>query len=1406
MIQRMLATCLITASLLAPTQSEASILPHSPQVTSGEIGEWALAAVPPGPDGRVYAQVSASPELGIAVVFGGLTEHGVDNDTYWMDTGQSENRWDTLDPQSPAPSPRTNAAVAWDSDAHRMLLFGGIEDVNIVDSTVLFGQNFLNDVWALQFDESGEGPPHWEQLFAGSQNPLDAPSRRAAPAAVYDPIGKRLIVHGGNDTLRGQLGSLGELGESLTGARTLHQGLNDVWSFDLATGLWTKLSGGTPRDEPALFQHQAVYDPVSRQVVVTGGTLGRDPYSGDLRYSDRTWSFDLGTNRWTQWLPQGDSPAMAGGAYGYSESLGALVVTRGVVHWQSEIDETPVYALKLGPAGEGAEWTTLPSKGTAFPLLPWKGMGTSGAVAGDTLLVMGGTHLYSSSEGWDHDARLSAFDITSTRWRTLFSDADSMGPTAGTTAVYDSTRRHMLVVGGRGRVGAVWDLDLATGTWSRVVAPGAAPQPDTWDLNLAAAYDTARHRLLVVSGDRVHALSLEGNPMWSVLPTLGDAPALKEASAFYDPVRDRLVLVSGRFTTPYYDYYFGGLQQPDLNDKVFALHLSGTPAWRELPTGGSAPERTGADVAYDASRDRLLLFGGRDPATSNLTADVFELSLTGNGTWRPVSTAGVGPSARAGATVVYDSANERMLVYGGVRSDPATYELSSAGAPTWSKVSTTGDPLGREEPAGIYDAAGSRLVVYGGHTEGNNTDLAGSRDAYALTLGGTAPGPSSAAPQTYAPPGRNPVRGGTWSTLGPPGARTIPVALSPQFDLDRTIYAGTVNTQKTQNAAAGLYVSRDAGATWQPSGGDIRGAAVLRIAPSPADANVAYAATRGAESGVGVYVSHDRGATWMGASTGLPPGAYYALATNPGDSTVAWAGSNRGGLYRTLDSGESWEPFGFEDEWVYGLTAIPRPDGARLLAATRNLSSDMHGSGRVFLSDDLGETWDLVYSNEDFVTYGFAYDPSDPSRVLLSSGNGVWRSEDGGRAWELLEYKAIQAAGLAFDPTSNGEVVYAAGVAYAINFGGFAGGELSPAQTPGFFRSTDGGKTWTKLAGTPQEEDFGSVAVDSGGKFVIASSLESGPYVSENGGAFLRRATGFKQFVTTSVAIDAANPNHLVAATEYDGVRVSDDAGQTWKQFKAPDGQPFWYAAASPIDSGRVLGGNYSSLYKSENGGRTWTTMGLEGYPGFYHRQPGGIAFHPTDENTWYVSMSDGRVAATHDNGQSFTYGSVGGYGICAIPLALSPAAPNTLLVGDVCGRGVLRSDDGGDTWQSSSVGLDDGNVSALAFHPTDPNLVWAGTLHRGVYRSDDGGRTWRSARAGLGYRYVRFLTVDPQGRLYAAVQNGGVFESDDGGTSWTKITEGLTGRDVLHVLAGKQGGVFAATNGAGVSALSPTA
>jgi hypothetical protein len=292
------------------------------------------------------------------------------------------------------------------------------------------------------------------------------------------------------------------------------------------------------------------------------------------------------------------------------------------------------------------------------------------------------------------------------------------GSRDGQSMVFDPVRRRLIVFGGFVAPGPdcctppyvyandLWSIPVdGPPAWSRLTPGGGTPAPRS---GAAAIYDPVRDRMIVFGGSDGYgngqadtwALSLSGAPTWTQLASCPAGQA--HPAAIYDPIRDRLVVLSDR-------HYQG-------NNDVWALTL-GSGVWTLLPPG-SQPVMPGRDlsgVLYDPDSDRMVVFGGYDNLRYTDLSDVWAYALGSPSGWTPLTPGGPSPGPRESLPCLYDPTQRRMLVTGGDGASHDLWALPLAPVATWSIV----EPDDFEPPyhfgqVGGYDGAEHRLVVFGG--------------------------------------------------------------------------------------------------------------------------------------------------------------------------------------------------------------------------------------------------------------------------------------------------------------------------------------------------------------------------------------------------------------------------------------------------------------------------------------------------------------------------------------------------------------------------------------------------------------------------------------------------------------------------------------------------------------------
>jgi photosystem II stability/assembly factor-like uncharacterized protein len=330
---------------------------------------------------------------------------------------------------------------------------------------------------------------------------------------------------------------------------------------------------------------------------------------------------------------------------------------------------------------------------------------------------------------------------------------------------------------------------------------------------------------------------------------------------------------------------------------------------------------------------------------------------------------------------------------------------------------------------------------------------------------------------------------------------------------------------------------------------------------------------------------------------------------------------------------------------------------------------------------------------------------------------------------------------------------------------------------PGVVKSTDAGASWTILPGSP---DGGVVAIDPRNPATLyASTLAGGLARSRDGGSHWTRITADRRFFVKTLAVDPARPSRIYLGASRGGLWKSENSGASW--VSASQGLPaginstITALVAVPRPAGTAYAGTASNtVFKTTNGGASWTAAS--------NGLPRGIvlalAAAPSDPRTLYVSLTQG-VYRTVNGGASWTAAAAPSASPI-VSLAVDPRAARTVYAGSQL-SGLFKTTDGGGNWDAvdSFPSL---SVKALAVDSTRAAAVYAGaavlgTDPGGVVRSADGGASWQPRSQGIPGLDTLAVAADPRDPDFlAAGTNGqGLFLSAQGGRLWTRSSLGFT-------------------------------
>lgn len=485
----------------------------------------------------------------------------------------------------------------------------------------------------------------------------------------------------------------------------------------------------------------------------------------------------------------------------------------------------------------------------------------------------------------------------------------------------------------------------------------------------------------------------------------------------------------------------------------------------------------------------------------------------------------------------------------------------------------------------------------------------------------------------------------------------------------------------------------------------------------------------------------------------LTTGRITDFAIDPRNRSVWYAVAGSGGLWKTTNRGNTWQPiFDEYGSFCLGTITIDEKSPDTLWLGTGEAASQRSASfgDGIYKSTDAGKTWSRMGLEKSEHISKILVDPRDSNTVwaaaqgpLWSAGGerGLYKTTDGGKTWQavLTIDENTGATDICFDPR-NPDVVYAATYQRRRHVGQLASG----GGGAGIFKTVDGGKTWERLKDGLPTTNMGRIAL----------------------------------------AVSPQKPDvvyaHIGAAKQQIGFFRSENSGKSWSRMgdcPIQDQQYYGEIICDPVTFDKVYVMDML-IQVTENGGKSFTRLNWPIHPDNH-----AMAFDSTDPLHLIIG-NDGGLYETYDNGRTFRH-------FTNLPItqfyrvAVDDALPFYNIYGGAQDNGSM----GGPSrtpWRagirtSEWITVGGGDGMGPAIEPGDPDTLYTQSQNAALARIDKRTGEAVSVRPrGAQNERLRFhwdapLLISPHkpSRVYLAGNK--LWQSDDRGTTWKAISPDLT-------------------------------
>jgi len=477
-------------------------------------------------------------------------------------------------------------------------------------------------------------------------------------------------------------------------------------------GVWLK----TDQSPSKRYCNAMAYDSVNNKIVLFGGL--------DTVECGDTWIYDVASNTWTEKHTGGtagiDKPEARYAHTMAYDSINQKVVLFGGCDASQSFDDTWLYDVKIDKWMKKSQ-STKPS-GRKYPAMAYDSISNK-------VVLFGGFDTANSDETWLYDVAMNTWTQVSTSGQ---AGTDYPYGRDVPAMVYDSSNNKMILYGGYanviGKAHDTWAYDVASDTWEERSTSGqiGTDKPTVYGRH-SMAYDAINKKVVLFGGgDDNENVEDETwiydylTDTWTEVSTGGtagtDKPSARECfSMAYDYANNKVVLFAGDDSSARTDETWIYDLLPDKWTKMKPI----------LPALGS---RFLYGMAYDSDNRVVILFGGHDGTNYKDETWAYDPGMDKWTKMREGISSGDDPLPRSNLKMVYDSANRKVVLFGGNGPDPLNppfykdfddtwvYDYNTN---SWTDMNPSTKPAARMDHGMTYDSEYGKVILYGGNGVSN---------------------------------------------------------------------------------------------------------------------------------------------------------------------------------------------------------------------------------------------------------------------------------------------------------------------------------------------------------------------------------------------------------------------------------------------------------------------------------------------------------------------------------------------------------------------------------------------------------------------------------------------------------------------------------------------------------------